>query len=199
MSATPPGPTLKVGPAPPYVPTALASGSTGACRVRHRAGNDPPAPRRVDRTRARCLALFSFDEKVPGTAPIAFLGARNGPSKPRCRPPACHRRGRSPTRCHRATAPMGRRWDARGTNRGGPEGRRSRTPCNADRSRAPARPAASRTRDHNLDETDGQAGRPPPQYGPDGRRRERDRDRARQGRRRGRGPSGADADAGTDA
>ena len=32
---------------------------TGACRVRHRAGNDPPASPRVDETRTRCLALFS--------------------------------------------------------------------------------------------------------------------------------------------
>ena len=30
----------------------------GACRVRHRAGNDPPASPRVTKTRARCLAVF---------------------------------------------------------------------------------------------------------------------------------------------
>ena len=33
----------------------------------------------------------------------------------------------------------------------------------------PAPPTVSRTRDPNRFETDGQAGRPPPQYGPDGR------------------------------
>ena len=31
---------------------------TGACRVRHRAGNDPPASPRVTKTRARCVAVF---------------------------------------------------------------------------------------------------------------------------------------------
>jgi len=198
MSATTPGPTLKVGPAPPYVPTARASGSTGACRVRHRAGNDPQASPHAEETRNRCLALFSFDEKVPGTAPIASFGARTPLSRPRCRPPACHRRGRSRlpllSRDRAGGATPGRLRTG-----GGSEGRRSGTPPHTDRSRVPAHPAASRTRDHNLDETDGQAGRPPPQYDLEGRRRERDRDRARQGERRGKGPSGADADAGTDA
>jgi hypothetical protein len=37
----------------------------------------------------------------------------------RRRPPACHRRGRSPSIINLATAPMVRRWDAAG----GPEGR----------------------------------------------------------------------------
>ena len=52
------------------------------------------------------------------------------------RPPASHRRGRSPSRCPRATAPMGRRWDARGTSRGGPEGRGSE---HANLARSPGR------------------------------------------------------------
>ena len=65
-----------------------------------------------------------------------------GPGSPR------HETGRrrpigavaAPSRHPRATAPMGRRWDARG----GPEGRRSRTPRHADRPHLPARPTASR-------------------------------------------------------
>jgi len=68
---------------------------TGACRARHCAG-----------TTFRLLvawmergpsAWLSFRrEKVPGTAPIASLGARGPPLPPRGRPPASHRRGRSP-------------------------------------------------------------------------------------------------------
>ena len=46
----------------------------------------------------------------------------------RRRPPACHRRGRSPSNTRRATTPMGRRWAATG----GPEGRGSRKPSNAN-------------------------------------------------------------------
>jgi hypothetical protein len=112
----------------------------GACRARHCACDALPALRREDRTRARCLALFSSDEKVPGTAPIASLGARARLFNPRGRPPAPHRRGRSPSIHPRATAPMGRRWDARGTSRGGPEGRPPGTPRNADRSPPPGKP-----------------------------------------------------------
>ena len=60
------------------------------------------------------------------TAPVRLLKLRG-------RPPALHRRGCSPSIHPRATAPMERRWDARGTSRGGPEGRRSGTPLHATR------------------------------------------------------------------
>ena len=69
---------------------------------------------------------------MPGTAPIALTGARTRLSTPRSRPPAFHRRGRSRSIVPLATAPMLRRWDARGNSRGGPEGRRSGTPRFAD-------------------------------------------------------------------
>ena len=88
---------------------------TGACRARH------------------CIVLR---EVTPTARPAPHNGAAGQPSrwsdpvrlsKPRWRPPACHRRGRNPSIIPRATTPMVRRWDARGTSRGGPEGRRSRT------------------------------------------------------------------------
>jgi len=81
---------------------------TGACRVRHRAGNDPPATPRVTRTRARCLAVFrargclaplpsrpSGRGLMPGTAPIALEVARLP------RDPTCARDART-TRCPRS-------------------------------------------------------------------------------------------------
>ena len=82
---------------------------------------------------------------------------------PRGRPPACHGRGRSPSTRPSATAPMVRRWAARGTSRGGPEGRRSGTPCHADRSKplATVAPIARGTRalqiSHSLNDSEGGA------------------------------------------
>ena len=87
---------------------------TGACRARHCAYDALPA----------CIpAPHKADAGLPPqyTASVRLLKLRG-------RSPAPHRRGRSPPIHPRATAPMGRRWDARGTSRGGPEGRRSGTP-----------------------------------------------------------------------
>mgnify|MGYP001816970180 FL=1 len=83
---------------------------TGACRVRHCACDAFPATSH---------ARHNADTGQPPryTAPV-------GLSRPRGRPPASHRRGRSLSIRLRATAPMGRRW----TTGGGPEGRRSGTP-----------------------------------------------------------------------
>ena len=72
-------------------------------------------------------------DNPPATRPHPHNGAAGQPprqsvpvhlSTPRGRPPACHRRGRSPSIVLLATAPMVRRWVAGG----GPEGRCSRTP-----------------------------------------------------------------------
>ena len=59
------------------------------------------------------------------------------PSLSRGRPPACHRRGRSPSIINLATAPMVRSWVAGG----GPEGRCSGTPKNHVPLRQPLCPA----------------------------------------------------------
>ena len=76
------------------------------------------------------------------------------------RPPAFHRRGRSPSIIRRATTPMERRWAAKG----GPEGRGCWKPRHtASASHLPARSTVSRIRDSHRCETDGQEGRLPPQ------------------------------------
>ena len=115
-------------------------------------------------------AWLSFRrEKVPGTAPIAFLETRTRPSPPRGRPPARHRCGRSPlnrpSRDRAVGATLGRpRHEPRRT-------RRPETPGpHPTRTKAhfPERSAVSRTRDASRNETDGQAGRPPPHCGPNG-------------------------------
>ncbi len=64
-----------------------------------------------------------------------------------------------PPRDHADGATLGR-WDAK--RHSGPEGR-----CFT--SHLPRRPTVSRTRESNRFETDGQAGRPPPQSGPEHR------------------------------
>ena len=92
-------------------------------------------------------------------------------STPRGRPPACHRRGRSPIPSPSARP---RRWGDAGPpaaiaaadQKAGATGRHATRII----SRLPARPTVSRTRDTSRSETDGQAGRPPPQYEPEGRR-----------------------------
>ena len=69
-------------------------------------------------------AWLSFRrEKVPGTAPIAPLGAQTRLSTPRGRPPARHRRGRSPLP---STLSRPRRWGDAGTP---PNRRRIRRPA----------------------------------------------------------------------
>ncbi len=82
--------------------------STGACRVRHCAFDALPAANH---------APHNADTGQPPryTAPVHL-------STPRNRPPARHRRGRSPSIVLLATAPMLRRWTP------GPGGRRWETP-----------------------------------------------------------------------
>ena len=91
----------------------------GIWRSPGRAGFDivPAMPFRQPPRSAQCLT----GQPSRYTLPVR-LSTRRG------RPPACHRRGRSPPSHLLATAPMVRRWAARGKSRGGPEGRRSRTP-----------------------------------------------------------------------
>ncbi len=101
-------------------------------------------------------------DDLPATRHDPHNGAAGQPSRQsvpvhlyqfRCRPPACHRRGRSPSIVLLTTAPMVRRWAAAGE----PEGRSSGT---RSISHLSARPTASPTRDPYRHETDGQAGRP---------------------------------------
>jgi len=83
------------------------------------------------------------------------------------RPPARDQRGRRPSIHLRATTLI---RDAGAPGR--PASQKAGAPgrhATRNLPRIPARPTISRTRDPNRCETDGRAGRPPPQYGPEGR------------------------------
>ncbi len=92
---------------PPVLPLVSGNHPTG-CRVRHCAG-----------TLIRRASPFTQCRTwLPRRAPRGQL------SRPRGRPPAQHRRGRSPPRFPQATTPMVRRWAAATPQRhSGPEGR----------------------------------------------------------------------------
>ncbi len=81
----------------------------------HRQLTTPSKRTRAGASFGACLALFFVRRKRC----LATLGKADEGIKPGGRPPACHRRGRSRPRFPRATAPMMRRWVAKG----GPGGR----------------------------------------------------------------------------
>ena len=149
--------TLKVGLAPPYVPNTRAiSRSPG------RAGFDivpamsirSPLTHRTMSNRAT-LAAKRFGAPLQATRQAA--GVPSVRSQPSPVTPA------RPRRWCDAGPPAARA--AEDQKAGAPGHQATRTA-----SRLPERPAASRTRDRFRIQTDGQAGRPPPQCAPDRRR-----------------------------
>ena len=97
MSATTPGTTLKVGPAPPYVAPEQLLAFFGACRARHCSYSILPAQHRVDKTRARCLALISPRNGAWHRSHRAPVQASLGTGLLGCQgiPASHHRRGRA--------------------------------------------------------------------------------------------------------
>ncbi len=150
----------------PAAATATASEHADLVRSPGRAGFDnvPHGPSGTANHRARCHT------GLPRAARCGLFSRRRG------RPPACHRRGRSPLihytidRADGATLGRRRRTRRPGIRKSG---------SGAVTFIKPVRPAISRTRPSFFADSDGQARRPPPQScprvaegGPEGRSRE---------------------------